>query len=127
MKTCLAVCKHTHTHTSAASLHTSVLCAFSLNSCISLRSTVALGCHQPLMCVDGAVSDSSVCVCGVCLCFVCLFVFDSCACNTLHYKQQRLFKKSPLDAASSPALSLVTNGHHFRVPNRINVSSGTLM
>ena len=35
------------------------------------------------------------------------------------------FIKSLLDAASSPALSLVTNGHHFRVPNHINVSSGT--
>lgn len=48
--------------------------------------------------------------------------------NTLHHKTQWLFlkgKKSLLDAASSPALSLVTNGHHFRVPNYINVSSGT--
>lgn len=83
-----------------------------------------LCCYQPLLCIMLQQATHHVCTCWGFICFwLIVYVTPSIIKHNAFFSEGK--KKSLLDAASSPALSLVTNGHHFRVPNYINVSSGT--
>jgi len=83
---------------------------------------IPLGCYQSLMPPFFYGTGGNSCMCAFFFFF--LFVLTHLF-IMLSIKNNNGYKKSLLDAASSPALSLVTNGHHFRVPKHINVSSGT--
>lgn len=71
----------------------------------------------------------SLVVCIVYFCIINIMIHCLCVCVVLnafvHLCPHKQWLKSLWDCASSFVLSLVTNLHHFPVPNHINMGSGT--